>query len=493
MPEGSLAAVDILIVAVYFVAVLVVGIRMGRGERDTEGFVLGNRRVPWPVVLCSIVATEISAATFVAVPAAGFDGNLNYLQFGIGSILARFFVAYLFISAFYAMGVMTVYEYLGRRFGPSSRYVATGFFIAGRVVASGARLGIATFALALVFNVPLWLSIALFTGAAVAYTWAGGIRSVVWTDVIQAFVFVGGGLAVVAFLQSEVGWGTILREAGAAGKLQLFRTAPDSMGFWSLFTDPNLLFIAVLNGFMGTTAALGTDQDLTQRMLTCSNVRQARRSVVLSGLVGIPVAGIFLMIGMGLWVYYQQHAAPGLPFLDGGNTRSVLPYFVSHTLPVGLRGLLVAGIFAVAMSSVDSALGALSSSAVVDLYRPLIRPGRDEAHYLAACRWAVLVFAGLMCVVAWLMRHEQEMLWTVLQFASVPAGALLGVFLLGLMGRHGSDASCTFAMLSSAVYSTGLLVLVREGLHPMGWSWIVVLGTAWTVAVGALGGRERSA
>jgi len=482
------SALDIAILASYFIAVLGIGIWKGRGEKGTGDFVVGGRKVPWFAVLCSIVATEISAATFIGVPAVAFDGNLNYLQFGIGSILARFAVAYIFIGVFYAMGVLTVYEYLSIRFGPRSRYTATAFFIGGRVLASGVRLYIATFALAGIFNVPIWFSIVLFTFAALIYTWVGGISSVIWTDVVQGFVFIVGGISLVVFLQYTVGWGSILELAVGKDKLEVFRFSSGGHGVWDWLNDPVLFYVAVLNGFLSTTAALGTDQDLTQRMLTCGDARSARRSIILSGFIGIPVTGLFLMIGVGLYAFYATHYAGGpLPWAVSGDTRLVLPHFIGTILPHGLKGLLVAALFATAMSSIDSAMGALSSTAVVDLYKPLIRPGRSEAHYLRACRMAVPVFAVLICLVAWAMRNKQDMLWQALKVSSIPGGALLGVFLLGLLFKNrGSDKGNLLAMLSSAAYSSIMLWLINNDMHPLAWSWVIVLGALWTLAVGLL-------
>lgn len=478
---------DILIISVYFVGVLWLGIRMGRGETNTSDFVVGSRKVPWLAVLCSIVATEISAATFIGVPAEAFRGNLNYLQFGIGSLAARFAVAYIFIGAFYYLGVLTVYEYLYKRFGSRSRYTATAFFIGGRVLAAGVRLYIATFALAGIFDIPMWLSLILFTAAALAYTWVGGIKSVIWTDVIQGIVFLLGAVAMLAFFQYQIGWGNILSIAREHGKLELFHWHASGSGFWGWINDPVLFYAAVLNGFLATTASLGTDQDLTQRMLTCKDAGKARRSIIMSGFIGIPITAMFLFIGIGLYAYYTTRYAGGpLPWATSADTRLVLPHFIAEVLPHGLRGLLVAALFATAMSSIDSTLGALSSSSVVDLYKPLLFPGKSDKHYLNACRYAVPVFAVLICLVAWFMREKQDMLWLALQVSAIPGGALLGVFLLGLLSKRGSDRGNMIAMLSSAVYSSIMLYLSANKLHPLGWSWVIVLGAIWTIAVGLL-------
>lgn len=483
----AFATLDIVIIAAYFVSVLSLGIWMGLGERDTSDFVVGGRKVPWFAVLLSIVATEISAATFIAVPAVAYDGNLNYLQFGIGSLLARFAVASIFIGAFYTAGVLTVYEYLYKRFGHRSRYTATGFFLTGRVLASGVRLYIATFALAGIFDVPMWVSLILFTLAALVYTLVGGIKSVIWTDMIQAAVFIGGALAMIIYMQMEVGWGEIFSVAREAGKLELLHTTPSGTGFWGVLNDPMLLYVAVLNGFLATTASLGTDQDLTQRMLTCKDAGKARRSIIISGFIGIPVTSLFLFIGLALFAYYSKHfSGEVLPWTASGDTRLVLPHFIGHVLPAGMKGLLVAALFATAMSSIDSTLGALSSSSVVDLYKPLIRPGMSDAHYLKACRWSVIIFAVLICLVAWWAREKQDMLWLALQVSAVPGGALLGVFLLGLLSKQGSDTGAMIAMLTSAAYSGTMLWLISTDRHPLAWSWVIALGALWTVCVGLL-------
>ena len=492
---------DILIIAAYLVGVVWLGFRVGghktatKEGKATEEYLIGGRKIPWPAVVCSIVATEISAATFIGVPQAAFDGNLNYLQFGIGSLLARFAVASIFIGAFYYFGVLTVYEYIFKRFGPKSRYTATGFFLLGRVLGSGVRLYIATFALAGIFDIPMWVSLLIFTVAAMAYTWFGGIKSVIWTGVLQAIVFVGGVVALVIFFQYEIGWGEIWRVAGGAGKLELVHTQARHSGFLGWLNDPNILYIAVLNGFLATTAALGTDQDLTQRMLTCKDAAKARRSVIISGFVGLPITAMFLFVGIGLYVYFTTKYTGGtLPWSANGDTRLVLPYFIGHVLPHGLRGLLVAALFATAMSCVDSTLGSLSSAAIVDLYKPLVRPGKSDAHYLRACRAAVIIFGVLICAVAWYVRNNQEMLWLALQVAAIPGGALLGVFLLGLLTKNrGSDKGNMIAMLSSAVYSSVLLYMSMHKWETLGWSWVIVLGALWTICVGILldkGGKK---
>lgn len=477
---------DLLVLLLYFAAVLVIGWRLRKGQTDMDQFVVGGRGIPWFAVLGSIIATEISAATFVGVPATGFDGNLNYLQMGLGSLLARFAVGFFFLTVFYQWGVMTVYGYLDKRFGPNTRTTSTLFFLLGRTMASGARLLMATTALAVIFEIPLALSLFLFTALAVVYTSLGGIRAIIWTDLLQATVFIGGALAVTVFLQVEIGWGRILEEASANGKLEIFRWSPasgDSGSWLSWINDPMLIYVAVLNGFIGTMAALGTDQDLTQRMLTCRDSSLARRSVILSGFIGIPVAGVFLLLGMGLVTYFNIHPDITLPLLPDGSveSRSIFPFFIREILPTGLKGLLVAGLFAAAMSSVDSALGALSSSAALDLYKPLVRPQATEKEMLRLSRRLILLFAILLASFAWLLRDTTEFLFLTFKLASIPSGALLGIFLLGLATDRGSDRSCLLAMLTGSACTALALILIESGILPLAWSWLILLNTILTL------------
>ncbi|MFH1547462.1 MAG: sodium/solute symporter, partial [bacterium] len=383
-----MAGIDISIVALYFVLILGVGIWTGRKEENTRDFFVGNRQIPWIAVLCSIVATEISAATFLGVPEASYNGNMNYLQFGIGSLLARFFIAFLFISAFYKFDCLTVYEYLSKRFGGTTRYTATIFFFLGRVLGSGVRLLMAAIGLSVVMGININYAIMLFALIAIIYTAFGGIKAIVWTDVIQVFIFIGGGIAVLVYIvqqfRSTGQLDNAIKILKDQNKFEVFRMASTKQ--W--FADANIYWLAMINGLVTTFAALGTDQDMTQRMLTCKDTKSSQKSLILSGFVGIPVMTLFLFIGLGVYAYYQINPifpVSYIPLVAGckytPEAKEMFPYFITN-LPVGLKGLLLIGIFSAAMSSLDSALGALSSSSVIDIYKPLINKNASENHYL---------------------------------------------------------------------------------------------------------------
>lgn len=498
--------IDAAILCLYFGAILFVGWRVGRKSRTTEDFVVGGRQIPWWAVLASIVATEISAVTFIAVPGTGFAENLNYLQFGVGSILARFAVAFLFITAFYKLGCLTVYGYLGERFGPRTQTLGAVFFFCGRLLGASVRMLLAAFALALVFGWPLGPTLVLFTLVAMLYTAAGGIRAVVWTDMIQAAVFISAGMGMAYWLHLEVGWGSILSTAGEAGKLELFRWIPlggeltqplswESLG--AILSDAQWLPVAMLSGFLLTTASLGTDQDLAQRILTCRSPQRAKLSVVASGLVGIPVAALFLLVGVGLWAFYQGVGMEALPLVKGEiDPRGVLPHTIMEWLPVGLKGLLIAGLFAAAMSSVDSTLGALSSSALVDFYRPWRKrkhPDKaiNQSTETLLSRLLVIIFGLLLGLLAWQMRNFGDALWLVFKLASIPAGAMLGIFFLGLLTKRGNDHYSLLAMMTGASLVALLVWLDSRGVSPVAWTWAAPLGMALTFLIGSLGRRRE--
>lgn len=479
---------DWSILAAYLATVLAIGWWKGRDESTTEDFVVGGRQMPTWAVLASIVATEISAITFLNVPGTAFTGDLTYLQFGIGSILGRVIVAVVFIGAFYRGSHLTVYSYLGTRFGPRTRYATVALFLFSRMLASGIRLSLAALGLSLIFDFSFVLTLLAFTLVAVAYTIFGGIKAIIWTDVLQASVFIGAGVAVVGWLQTQLGWGTIFDVAAAADKTRLFVWSADrASGSW--FSEPNLFFLAALNGLLATTAALGTDQDLTQRMLTCRTPAEAKRSVILSGVVGIPVAAMFLFIGLGFYALQVDQEAPWLAFavVDGEIAANrVFPAFVGEGAPHLLRGLLVAGVFAAAMSSIDSAMGALSSTLTVDLYQPLIRPRANDRNLVFVSRLGVLFFAVSLFMLAYAFGSSGDHLWLALQIASIPAGTMLGIFLLGLVTNRGSDTFNLVAMAASLLLSTSLFLSIRGGHIELAWTWLVLIGMTLCFGLGCI-------
>ncbi len=292
---------DWLVLAAYLASVVGLGVWFGRGQRNSQDFLLGGRSIPLWAALLSLVATEISAATFLGAPEKGYRRDITYLQFSIGTILARIFLAYFFISVFYRARVTTVYEFLRTRFGPWTNQVTAGLFLFGRLFADGSRLFIAAITVEVVTGWPIQLAIGVLAGVTVLYTTLGGIKAVVYTDVAQAVVLVGSGVALLVSLWNglELSWGQAVGELQAAGKLRFF-------GGGNPWTNPYHVVTAVVGGFFLTLATHGTDHDMVQRLLTCRTDQGSRRSMWLSGLVGLVVTVMFLAVGLLLYLFISH-------------------------------------------------------------------------------------------------------------------------------------------------------------------------------------------
>jgi len=477
----SLTPADFGLVAFLVVLMLLVGWYSGRREENTEDFFLGARSIPWWVACLSFVATEISAMTVIGVPATAFRENWNYAQFFIGSAASRLVVAFLFIPAFYQYRCTTIYEFLRHRFGGQTQYAATCFFFVTRLLASGVRLMAASLAVSVLLGWHIIPVIALFTLAGTLYIGYGGIKAVVWTNVLQALIFMAAGAATIAFVawQVEGGLPTLWRVAGEAGRLQVWNwgPSPSEPGFLKkFFEDPNIIWVAVFNGFFGSMAAFGTDHEMMQKLLTVETRRESQKTLILSILGSLAVLMLFLAVGASLFSFYKLNPALALP----EKLDKIYPHFAVTAMPELLKGLVLA---AIVMASIDSPLASLSAVFVTDIYRPLVRSEASERHYLLVSRVSIVVFAGLLGLIAYYFSFFDRMLWLAFKIGGVTFGSLLGVFLLGLMTRRPANRANVAAMLVMAGVNARLLYLSEIKVFPLGWSWLVILGTAGTFAL----------
>jgi solute:Na+ symporter, SSS family len=490
-PTSGFAAADWLVVGAYFVLLASTGWYFARREnRDTDDYFLGGRSMPAWAVAISIVATSMSAASFVGVPESGYTGDLTYLTTNVGMVLAACVVAFLFIPAFYAERVQTIYGLLERRVGPDAGHAASWAFLIGRVFASGARIYVGAIPLSLIlFGVEhgldasnLIVAVLVLTVVGIVYTLMGGVAAVIWSDVIQMVVLLGAAIGAIVLIVSWIEvplddvfealrtGGAPLVEGGAAtSKLQLLDTR----------TDPRLPF-TLLTAVLGFTllgiGSYGTDQDLAQRMLTCKNAAAGSRSVLMGIAFGVPSVLIFLVVGMLLWVFYQRpelmgsHAAVVVP----GDDRQVFLEFILTQMPGGLRGLMMAGLFAAGLSSLNSAINAMSSTFVNDVYRRR-RPDLDERALLRAGRIGVAVCGvvlGLFAVLCVVWQSSQDggvkggsIINFVLGIMTFAYSGLVGVFLSVLLLRRGSDTSVIAALV------TGFMLIALVQPWALG-SWI---------------------
>ena len=486
-------ALDTIVIVTYFVVIIGIGLYAARGQKTMESYALGNRSMPWWAVLASILASEISAGTFLGTPGEGYNKlAFTYALLVIGTIIARLIVAGVFIKPFFDMRVVSIYEYLENRFGVTTKRVASAVFLLTRSLASGSRLFVAAILIVLAYEqvmglkldvlvaedretlfwIYFWAVVAL-TAVTTLYTALGGIKAVVWTDLIQVslmfgaagFVFwtlwheIGGAEAIGKVLKKPVFWDLgLVQDKENPGAL-----AP---GVWihvrAILSSEYTVWAAFLGSVFTTMATHGTDQDMVQRMLTAKDPRRSRWAVVGSGLIDLPVVLVFLTIGIMLNIYYSTIKPGGLPV-----GQEVFPWYMVNDLKPGLRGLLAAGLFATAMGSLSTALNALATSFTRDWFLGVIRPSADGPLQLRVARWSTVGFAIVLAIVGIgtaalkLANPDLRIIPIVLGSFGYTYGSLLGVFLLGMLTT--SRGTCRGNILAMAC---GLLAtLFLSGAH----------------------------
>jgi SSS family transporter len=470
---------DYAVLGGYFVLCAFVGWWTGRGQKNAGEFFKGGGAMPTWAVCLSILASETSALTFCSVPGLAYKTDFSYLQFVFGNLVGRLLVAFLFIPAFYTTGVTSVYEYLGMRFGPHTRGVASLFFVVTRILASGVRLTIAAIIVQAVTGWNFLPCVVAFTLVTVLYTVYGGIKSIIWTDVLQFFLFVGGGVLALGVILANVGASGFSSAMAGTEHLRVIQT---SLGFDKNYT----LLTAAIGGPILMFATHGTDQDMVQRMLTCADSRRGARSVVLSGVVSVPMVTLFLFIGAALYAFYVHH--PDLRAALPEKPDRIFPHFIVHELPLGLRGLVIAGVFAAAMSTTSSAIGALALVAVVDGVRRF-RPGSGDASAdLRLSRVMTFVMGALLTAVAiGFQRVNDSLLNFGLEVMTYAYGSLLGIFCLGRLTRsRGCDGGNVLALAAGVTAVLAVKFGVNREKVLIAWPWFTVIGFAVTFALGAI-------
>ncbi|HEV8604039.1 MAG TPA: sodium:solute symporter [Tepidisphaeraceae bacterium] len=538
--------IDGLIIVVYFAAITCIGLYMGRREKSLHDFALGGRSMPWWAVMASIIAAETSAATFLGAPGEGFENrSLAYVQLIIGLIIGRMLVGYVFLKPYYEYKVYTVYDFLGVRFGPMSKNYVSALFLFMRTLASGTRMFVPSLVMVLAWRMfrnhgepvkyepithvwPYVVAIGVLTLLTCIYTAAGGIKAVIWTDVVQAMLMFGSALVAIATLLHHIGGfhavaenvpqmtqmkGYFLTgfETEAVEKFKQTRHIAGDLGAWNyvllVLGSQYTLFSATIGSMFLNMAAFGTDQDMVQRLLTAETYKKSRRSLITAAVMDLPIAAAFTFIGILLWVYYKQDPTY-LPRDASGKAvnSDVFGSYILNVMPVGIRGLVLAGVFATAMGSLSAALNALATSATNDWYIPYAAKKKTETHHVFAARMFTAVFAVLMIVIASAFAYAKvrdpnvRIIPVVLGIAGFILGPMLGVFLLGMITRRrGSDVGNMLAITLGLmvtivageldVYFGNLLGLkyVRPGWLPkVAYTWYALIGAMVVFVVGVL-------
>ncbi len=507
---GKLAVVDLLLLVATIAIAAGAGLWLGRRATSARGFLVGERDVPWPAVLLSIVATETSSVTFLSVPGVAFTRDLRFLQLPLGYLLGRIVVARWLLPAYFESDALTSYEVLGRRFGSGVKHASSLLFLVTRTLADGMRLYLTAVPLQMLTGWSLGASIAVMASVTVLYSWWGGVRAVVWTDVVQFFIYVAGGVLALCVALHDVPGGAsgAWELARSAGKLRVFDfTLFEADGSLAIGRT-DLFWAGLLGGGFLTVATHGTDQLMVQRYLCARGPREAGKALIASGVVVLLQFALFLAVGLALFAWF--HARPaGDPAADSPmRGDDVFRTFIVQRLTQipGAVGLVLGAVFAVSMSTLSSSLNASAGAVVNDWLKPLLRRPLADGGELAgssalrASRLATVAFAVIQATVALAGSRERSVVDVVLSIASFTTGLTLGLFLLArVLPRAGgdstnqpsqaNDAATRMARMQGRAALAAFLVMlavmtwVWRGTR-VAWPWYSLIGSLGTLGVG---------
>jgi len=459
---------DFAIIGLYLAGITLFGLRFRKKQRTLRDYFLAGRDIPWWAISLSIVAAETSTLTIISIPGLAYDTNFTFLQVVMGYVVGRVIISFVLLPHYFRGDIYTAYELIERRFGRGLRSLTAGLFLLTRAAAEGVRVYAVSIVVSIALGTGEVASIAIITALTLIYTFEGGLAAVIWTDVVQTAIYVGGTLVGLVTILHLVpgGWTAIHAAAATAGKLQVF-------DFRASIWIPYTFWAGVIGGAFFTVASHGTDQLIVQRLLAARGRKQSATALVSSGVAVLFQFALFLTMGILLWAYYR---APSAQF---GRPDRIYPTFIVTHMPHGISGLLIAAILAAAMSNLSAALNSLSSSAVMDFYARL-RPQADEKGKMRLSRLATLAWALVLFGLAVIALHKVGRVVEVgLQIASVAYGALLGVFLLGVLTRRANQRGAMVGM----VCGFGVELYLWLGTR-VPWTWWVMIGTGVTFGVG---------
>jgi len=497
--RSGFSALDAVVLVAYLAGTTAFGIWLGRRQKDARDYFVADRDIPWPAVMFSVVATETSALTFISIPGLAYIGNLGFLQVVAGYLLGRIVLAYTLLPRYYQGEIVTAYAMLEQRFGLVTRRFTSIVFMGTRVLADSVRVFATAIPVALILKGTGAVSsrhtmpaaILILGLVTVIYTYKGGMRAVVWTEMIQAGIYIAGGLVAVVLLGRSApgGWDAILHSAHAAGKLRV-------IDWYTGFDRPFTVLAGLLGGGFLSMASHGADQLIVQRLLSSRSLRDAQKAVIGSGVAVFVQMALFLIIGIGLWAHFA-----GKAFASPDN---IFPTFIFEAMPRGLLGLVIAAIIAATMSTLSGTINALAASATLDIYLPLTRRSADDPRTLRVGKGLALFWGIVLTVGALLYRQQGTPVVVIaLSIASFTYGGLLGGFFLALFVRRARqrDAivgmSVGIAAMAVVVFAKPLVTAypsLAATLGPLGaiaWPWYVLIGTTITLLTGTFSSLVR--
>jgi SSS family transporter len=476
----------ILAIGIYLAGINLLGAWLGRGQRDANDYFLGRHAMPWWAVMASIVATETSALTFLSVPGDAYRSGFAFLQLTFGYLIGRIVVSFVLLPAYFSGEISTAYALLEKRFGVATRRFASLIFMVTRVMAASVRLAVPAIPIALMLGIPVWAAILVLAAGTAVYTYLGGLKAVIWIDVIQVLVYLSGAVIALVFILHAIpgGLGHLI---AAGGGLRLLDTSFD-------LSKPYTLWAGLLGGCFLAMASHGADQLIVQRLLACRGLRDAQRALIGSGVLVIAQFALFLTIGVALAAFFAGRPIDpsGLNGLAFRSSDEIFPAFIVGHLPPIASAYLVAGIFSAAMCSESSALNSLASALAHDIVAPIFgQQVLDGSRGLWLGRFLTLVWTLVLAALSVgfsRLGQGEPAVQVALGLASVTAGGLLGAFLIGLLLRRATQGDVLLAIATSAVVMLTLW-LGSKGWVPiplarqLAWPWYSLLGCAIALSV----------
>ncbi|MDP2883694.1 MAG: sodium:solute symporter [Ignavibacteria bacterium] len=467
--------VDYVILFLYLIGVAVLGIMRGGKQTSTRDYFLGRDEIPWWVVCFSIVAAETSTLTFISIPGLAYLTNLNFMQVAVGYLLGRIVISFIFLPAYYKGELSTAYAFLERRFGVKTRSFASLVFLFTRLAAEGVRLFAAAIPLKFILDINYPTAILLIAAVALLYTYIGGVRGVLWVDALQMVIYLGGATlsAILLISSADGGWAGITQKAMEAGKFTVFNLG-FSGDFWG---TPYTLLGGVLGGAFLSMASHGTDQLIVQRVLTTKSLAASRKAMIGSGIIIIFQFALFMIVGLLLYGYYN-----GASIAEMGLIRAdeIFPRFITQGLPSGVSGFVIAGLTAVALSTLAGSMTSMASSTVLDLYMPYfgknVSPEKElRLSRLVTVGWSVMLVGSAL----FFMNTTQTVVELALSIASFTYGGLLGTFLLGVLFKKPTQEDAL------AGFVAGIFIMITViSLDLVAWTWYTLVGVCATLIVG---------
>jgi SSS family transporter len=484
VPRPPLRFFDLAIVVAYLAAITAFGLRFRKSSgRSLRSYFLADRDVPWWAIALSIVSAETSVLTIISVPGLAFTGDFGFLQIALGYLVGRIVVCILFLPRYFRSDLLTAYQYIAARFGPRLQRCTALLFLVLRAGAEGVRVFAVAIVVGAALGTPDVVSIAILSALTVLYTFEGGMAAVIWTDVVQMALYAAGSIVALTTICSRIpdGWPGLMAGASAAHKLTFLHFS------WSL-SQSYTFQAGLIGGCFLMMATHGTDQLMVQRLLAARNLRASQLALISSGVIVFFQFTLFLLIGAGLYVFYSGHAPIAAP-------DRIFPTFIVREVPTGISGLMIAAILAAAMSNLSAALNSLASTSMIDLYLPS-HQGLSEKQRIRLSRFLTIGWAVVLFGLALLSRRGGHVVEAGLSIASILSGAMLGVFLLGVLSRRSTENGAMVGMIAGVVVNLLLWLQPHDliwqlfgcsiTLPKVAYMWWVLIGSTVTVIIGYL-------